>query len=582
MDPLMNTDQSDPKADKILQQLGLHPSQISARTSLGLGGVTPALPPNPSTSGPTPIMKPLLDSPSTSPAPTGEVAQPTTPPHIPSPMSTPSMSAAPNPIVSNASNQIQTAQNELQRLHSTGSGISQIQNPFLRNLARVGDVAASGLAPGIERAIPGTEGHHRDLESQENNLIQTGEKTKGEEVAQGEQEAQTQKTLNTPAPTSDLQEWLKENGPDADIKNFWEQQNAAKNNAGKTPAEQVYHYLTTPVEKGGKGLDPASALGQVSELDAQSKPDTKEQNSERLQNTLSKAFPEGKVDPGIMSDSRKLGSFIAQSDKLSPQEKSELLSHFIFNTSPASQGTNVIIRTAGMEQSRMYPVIDKSTGTLQMVSSADINAKPGQYAPATQGQQSLTKESIFQDLHFNIGQVRDAIAGLRTPFSNAQKAQVSYLLRSTDPHSAVDQFLNSKVGQTLTPDQIDYVTALPSLQENALAMRSIAGLGQGSDELRAAITKTIPGPGTPSADYAKRQLDIFEGTVNRLEHGVSHSGVTQPENKAVAKTGESEPGKISKTFTRAQVQSAADKAGITYEAAKADAESKGHKVDETK
>lgn len=57
---------------------------------------------------------------------------------------------------------------ELGRLEATGSGVSQIQNPWLRGLARVGDIAESVIAPRIAAYTPGTTlSHQRDVANQE-------------------------------------------------------------------------------------------------------------------------------------------------------------------------------------------------------------------------------------------------------------------------------------------------------------------------------------------------------------------------------------------------------------------------------
>lgn len=52
-------------------------------------------------------------------------------------------------------------QSELGRLQTTGSGISQIHNPWARVPLQILDAIGGGLVPGIEQRIPGTEGHHR-------------------------------------------------------------------------------------------------------------------------------------------------------------------------------------------------------------------------------------------------------------------------------------------------------------------------------------------------------------------------------------------------------------------------------------
>ena len=65
-----------------------------------------------------------------------------------------------------------------------------------------------------------------------------------------------------------------------------------------------------------------------------------------------------------------------------------------------------------------------------------------------------------------------------------------------------------------------YITNLAQLKENAMAMRQVLGAGQGSDEMRAAITATLPTPRTPTRAYASTALDKFEGQLNRLSRGL--------------------------------------------------------------
>ena len=60
---------------------------------------------------------------------------------------------------------LQTDQAELTRLQKTGSGASQIKNPWLRTIARIGDAAGTVLAPGVASVIPGTTVHNWQLQS---------------------------------------------------------------------------------------------------------------------------------------------------------------------------------------------------------------------------------------------------------------------------------------------------------------------------------------------------------------------------------------------------------------------------------
>lgn len=75
---------------------------------------------------------------------------------------------------------------ELGRLQSTGSGISQIKNPFARNALRGLETIGNVLVPRTTAMIPGTEGHHNQLLGQARGRI-------GEDLNEEEKTAQTAK-----------------------------------------------------------------------------------------------------------------------------------------------------------------------------------------------------------------------------------------------------------------------------------------------------------------------------------------------------------------------------------------------------
>lgn len=94
------------------------------------------------------------------------------------------------PAASPLQKQTSTDQAELSRLNDTGSGITQIKNPFarggLRGLNIAGEVASSFL-PQIGsalHAIPGTEEHHQSLINRQQGIV-------GQDIGLGEKEAQT-------------------------------------------------------------------------------------------------------------------------------------------------------------------------------------------------------------------------------------------------------------------------------------------------------------------------------------------------------------------------------------------------------
>lgn len=67
--------------------------------------------------------------------------------------------------------QTSTDQSELNRLKSTGSGVSQIENPWLRGIAKVADVVGTIAAPRIAQAIPGTTLHHNQDVAREEGIV---------------------------------------------------------------------------------------------------------------------------------------------------------------------------------------------------------------------------------------------------------------------------------------------------------------------------------------------------------------------------------------------------------------------------
>jgi hypothetical protein len=176
-------------------------------------------------------------------------------------------------------------------------------------------------------------------------------------------------------------------------------------------------------------------------------------------------------------------------------------------------------------KTRMYGAMDAMTGSLVFVNPDEMRKNPGRYAPAAPSIQAKNRESVFKEIDTTKGFLQDAISALpNDAFDAKARAQVAYVLKDDDPRSAWQTFKQSEVAQTLSPQQIDYVTALVSMDESAMSLRSVAGMGAGSDMLRSAITKMLPGANTPSKAYALRQLKIFDGELQALRTSVPNIG----------------------------------------------------------
>ena len=181
------------KAEEILTQIGLHPvqqhlqAQLTAPTpAITAPAASPALVKPAGTPDATPPMSESLGMPTTPGA--------TSPPKVtlpgPNHNSMPSLIRTPSPQENNSVNATTAAQQERARLINTGSGISQIKNPFLRGLARVGDIAGTALFPGVAAEVPGTELHHNILVAQANHRANQGLAEQKEEAGIADTQAQ--------------------------------------------------------------------------------------------------------------------------------------------------------------------------------------------------------------------------------------------------------------------------------------------------------------------------------------------------------------------------------------------------------
>jgi hypothetical protein len=177
-------------------------------------------------------------------------------------------------------------------------------------------------------------------------------------------------------------------------------------------------------------------------------------------------------------------------------------------------------RERAYQNSRVVSVYDPESNSIQQMSLGQMLQKPlGYYSQANSAMQVKNRQALFSEiLDYSSGQLKTAIAALGdNDFSAENRAKLAVALRAENPRSAVEEFIQSTAANTLSEPQQEYVMTLVSLDESALSLRSLAGLGSGSDQLRSAIVKMLPGAGTPSKKYAERQLDLFMGEVNTIK-----------------------------------------------------------------
>ena len=164
-----------------------------------------------------------------------------------------------------------------------------------------------------------------------------------------------------------------------------------------------------------------------------------------------------------------------------------------------------------------YNVFSKKDNAYVMANADTINGDPNNYSAGSLTNLLRSRTAVFADLDTGVKFLNDAIDEIGdAPFDTATRAQLALTLRDRDPASAFQSFLGSELASTLSDAQLDYVTSLVNMQESAMALRSVAGMGQGSDMLRGAIVNMLPGAGTPSGAYAKRQMRLVTAEINAL------------------------------------------------------------------
>jgi hypothetical protein len=155
-----------------------------------------------------------------------------------------------------------------------------------------------------------------------------------------------------------------------------------------------------------------------------------------------------------------------------------------------------------------------------MVTFSEYQKYPGRYLPASEADKAIPKENLMQDIAGTSQLTRDAIVNLQSDFPEDMKVKIALAASAENPEQVLRQLFSSGALATLPPDQRAFMIATQQLAENAMAMRSILGAGQGSEDVRNAIRATLPSLLSPDRAYALAQLDAFDKTIARLHRGV--------------------------------------------------------------
>lgn len=320
---------------------------------------------------------------------------------------------------------------ELDRKKRTGSGISQIKNPFLRGLARVGEVAGSVLFPTIAAEVPGTEFHHQVLMNQDRANIgeDLGIQEKNAEIRQkgalADQEQAKANQLNNPKSKPMTVKF--DNGIPFGV-------------IGKDGTEYTIGDPENPpdVVKFGNAALTAHQQRIKEQQDAQNnRPDTATQNKQQFQDIGSALAKEmdGNMPKDFYTNPATQAKIVNDSKTLTPEQKQFFVGYSLANPTPASQALNVVLRGETYAAGRPVKVFDTQDHTTKTVSLAENergNAEtPGRYLSPDYAPEAIMQRTVAKDLAG--GKMKDQIVSFNT-----------LLYHIGDASEGIDEIRNTK------------------------------------------------------------------------------------------------------------------------------------------
>jgi len=158
-------------------------------------------------------------------------------------------------------------------------------------------------------------------------------------------------------------------------------------------------------------------------------------------------------------------------------------------------------------------------------------------APGGEGIKLRPREAQIKDIQVASKKAREAINDLDKPFSTEQIAKL-HLAMTTEDDTIANAEMATLATQALTDKQQDFVVWIKQLNERAMSLRNVAGMGQGAQDLRTAIRAMIPGVRSGSKQMMNKQLDAFDNQVKILAGGIAHPGAKKGTALTMEEAGE--------------------------------------------
>ena len=401
------------------------------------------------------------------------------------------------PAGSLASHQAELAREEDQKANPWGSAENHpgTLGKIGHVLGRIGNVAGQVFAPATMALIPGTDSNRNLQERGLQNEIGAQQKEQNTEDA-----TKAAGALGTRK--ADIEQ---EQADTAKEKVEQEKQPTAKE---RTLQEKYGDAVEDAIKR---GVDPSTDKAVMQYGDAI----TSLQKQSAPASDVGKMAPEIEAQIGAKPTSTDYGGktypSVAEAQKAWGVDAER-----VKNAEAAAAGQG---RGAGFNASKPVQALDPNTNTIRWMTAQEAENMGA--APVGEGMKVMSKQAQFADIHSAADNMEKAINNLDRPLDATQIGKLTLAMRHTDDPTVFQNEIETFLGtQQLTPPQQDLVVWMSQLAERAMSLRSIAGMGQGSDSLRAAILNTLPSLRSGSTDMMKKQLGAFRNQVGLLEKSV--------------------------------------------------------------
>lgn len=406
---------------------------------------------------------------------------------------------------------------------------NRIQNPFLRTLAKVGDVAGSALFPGVTSMVPGTRLNEErqqgiDLGRQKEQAgIEHEQAESGELGARGEWERAHAKEISNPK-------------------------------LGQTPEEVTIHDLMTgengqprinpDTQKPYTYLEAYSAVKKAAQEGKPAKGMTQEENKLQFQGVIGKLDAAGlSTDPKILDKSLDAG---LKRGVISPEEHATARAYQAANSTP---GTNFTVHVEGqqagqnLKDQNAKALIDDGNGGTKIGTVAEAKTSGAEYIPVKDEQTVVNTGRLYNQIRRSTDRLADprllkifddpaARAIIATATSEQEAArQVGAMLPGIGGimipvPQGIGKFIDSVLQNykgTNKKELQEYLANYWEAREAAMNMMRLQTEGkQGarSQTQMSAIVAQLPGGQTPNKDMAALQLRNMFANLDDYGRGV--------------------------------------------------------------